>query len=242
MATRKSGSKVVGYNVQTVVEPKSHLIIAHEVTNQVTDKSLLYKMASQAKDVLGVEQLEVIADSGYYNGHEVAGCLAEDIIPYVPRTYTSRSKNLGRYGKQDFVFNQKKDCYICPAKQTLHYQFATIEQNREIKYYTTTQCKTCALKPRCTTNKYRRITRWVDEEIMDAMEAALNRNPGKMKLRKQTVEHPYGTIKSWMGATHFLTKRIKNVSTEMNLHVLAYNMKRMINIMGVKKLVELAAT
>ena len=241
MATRKSGSKVVGYNVQTAVEPKHHLIINHEVTNQVTDKSQLYQMATQAKATLGVDQLEVYADSGYYNGHEVIGCLAEDITPYVPRTYTSRSKNLGRFGKQDFIYDRKKDDYICPAKQRLRYQFATVEQDREIKYCTTNQCKTCDLKPKCTTNKQRRITRWVDEDIMDDMEAAIQRDPNKMKLRKQTVEHPYGTIKSWMGSTHFLTKGLKNVNTEMNLHVLAYNMKRVMNILGVRKLMELTA-
>lgn len=242
MATRKGGSKVVGYNAQTVVESKHHLIVTHEVTNQVTDKSLLYKMATEAKDVLGVNTLEVYADSGYYNGYEILGCLHEGITPYVPRMYTSRSKNEGRYGKQDFVFDRKQDCYLCPAKQRLHYAFTTVEQAREIKYYTTNQCKACELKSKCTTNKQRRLTRWVEEDIMDDMQADIHRDPSKMRKRKQTVEHPYGTIKSWMGATHFLMKGLKNVNTEMNLHVLAYNMKRVINIMGVKQLMRYVTT
>ena len=236
MATRKSGSKVVGYNVQTAVEPKHHLIIAHEVTHAVTDRSLLYQMATQAKAILGTKTLDVYADSGYYHGKEVIRCLAEHIRAYVPRMYTSRSKNLGRFGKQDFMYDRKKDQYICPAKQRLDYKFTTIEQEREIKYYTTSACKQCKIKQKCTTNKQRRITRWVDENIMDDMEAAIQRDPSKMKYRKQTVEHPFGTIKSWMGSTHFLMKRLHNVKTEMSLHVLAYNIKRAIKVLGVKPL------
>lgn len=241
MATRKGGSKVVGYNVQTAVEPKHHFIVAHEVTNAVTDKRQLYNIASQARDALEVEELEVLADSGYYTGAEVLGCLEEGMTPYVPRTYTSISKRQGRYGKQDFLYEHKKDRYRCPAGKHLTYAFTTVEQGREICYYTTNACKGCALKEQCTTAKQRRLTRWVHEEIMDDMEAALMKDPGKMKLRKQTVEHPYGTIKSWMGSTHFLMKRLPNVQAEMSLHVLAYNIKRALSVMGITKMMEAIA-
>lgn len=241
MATRKRGSKVVGYNVQSAVEADNHFIVAHEVTNAVTDKRQLYNISSQAKASVEADELDVVADSGYYTGDEVLGCLHDGITPYVPKTYTSRSKNLGRFGKQDFVYRRDEDVYICPAGKPLSYRFATIEKDREIRYYSTDQCATCQLKAQCTTARQRRITRWVEEDVMDDMEAALLSDPDKMKLRKSTVEHPFGTIKSWMGSTHFLMKGLPKVKTEMALHVMAYNIKRAVQVLDVQSLVEAVA-
>ena len=238
MATSGRGSGIVGYNVQSAVDTKHHLIVTHEVTNVGPDRGQLSNMAEQARTAIGSESIEVVADRGYYAGEEILVCEEAGITVYLPKPMTSGAKAEGRFGKQDFVYVAEDDVYRCPAGERLTYRFTTEEAGKALRRYWTTACQACALKDQCTTGKERRISRWEHEAVLETVQARLDRNPDKMRLRRQTVEHPFGTIKSWMGATHFQMKTLKHVATEMALHVLAYNMKRVMNILGVGGLME----
>ena len=233
MMTNMRGSGVVGYNVQTAVETEHHLIVAHEGTNNVTDRALLSAMAAKAKAAMGMDKIDVVADRGYFDGEEVLACGAIGVTPYVPKLNTSLAKSAGRYGKDDFIYLTTDDAYRCPAGETLTRRFASVENGMTIFTYFTSNCGGCALKSRCTTGKERRIKRWEHEAVIDAMQRRLDRAPDSMTIRRRTVEHPFGTLKAWMGATHFLTKGLDRVRTEMSLHVLAYNLKRVIAILGI---------
>ena len=233
MATSGKGTGVIGYNVQAAVNTKNHLIVAHEVTNVGHDRGQLSKMGGQAKDATGHDALTVIADRGYFKGEDILACEQAGMTPYVAKPLTSGAKAEGRYGKQDFIYVAQDNTYRCPAGESLTWRFASVERGMVLHSYWTTRCGSCALKAQCTTGKERRIKRWEHEDVLDAMQHRLDRAPGTMRIRRQTVEHPFGTLKAWMGATHFLTRTIKRVSTEMSLHVLAYNLKRVIAILGV---------
>jgi transposase len=236
MATSGRGSGVVGYNVQVAVETKHHLIITHEVTNVGTDRSQLSSVAKEAKATLDVEKLDAVADRGYFSGEEILACENAGIMVTLPKPMTSNSKAEGRFGKQDFRYVAKEDVYICPAGEQLAYHYTTEENGLALRRYWTNACQTCAIKHDCTTAKERRITRWEHEHVLEAVQRRLDQHPEKMRLRRETVEHPFGTIKARMGATHFLMKTLPKVATEMALHVLAYNLTRVINIMGVRPL------
>ena len=236
MATSGRGSGVVGYNVQTVVDTESHLIIAHEVTNSGSDRSQLANMGRQAKAVLGVEKLEAVADRGYYNSPEILACEEAGITVTLPKPMTSGAKSAGRLGKQDFLYVASQDAYRCPAGQWLTYRYSNVEDGKTMRRYWTNACRDCALKTKCTTGNERRIPRWEHEHALEAVQERLDADPQAMRRRRETVEHPFGTIKARMGATHFLMKRLPRVATEMALHVLAYNLTRVMNIMGVKPL------
>jgi transposase len=236
MATSGRGSGVVGYNVQVAVETKHHLIITHEVTNVGTDRSQLSSVAKEAKATLDVEKLDAVADRGYFSGEEILACENAGIMVTLPKPMTSNSKAEGRFGKQDFRYVATEDVYICPAGERLAYHYTTEENGLVLRRYWTNACQTCAIKQNCTTAKERRITRWEHEQVLEAVQRRLDEHPEKMRLRRETVEHPFGTIKARMGATHFLMKTLPKVATEMALHVLAYNMTRVINIMGVRPL------
>jgi len=236
MATSGRGSGVVGYNVQVAVDTEHHLIIAHEVTNSGSDRAQLANMATQAKAVLGVDKLEAVADRGYYNGEEIKACEDADIAVTLPKPATSGMDAKGQFGKHDFVYLADDDAYRCPAGEVLGYHSATVDSGRTIRRYWTHACVTCPLKARCTKAKYRVISRWEHEHVMEAAQKRLDENPQAMRQRRETVEHPFGTLKMRMGATHFLMKRLPKVATEMALHVLAYNMTRVISIMGVRPL------
>jgi hypothetical protein len=238
MATSGRGSGLVGYNVQSAVDTKHHLIVAHEVTNVGSDRSQLSHMTERARAAIGSETIEAVADRGYYSGEEILACEEAGITVYLPKPMTSGINAKGRFGKQDFVYVAEDDVYLCPAGERLTYHYSNEEDGKTLRRYWTTACQTCALKSKCTTGKERRISRWEHEAVLEAVQARLDRNPDKMRVRRQTVEHPFGTIKSWMGSTHFQMKTLKHVSTEMALHVLAYNMKRLISILGVGGLIE----
>jgi transposase len=238
MATSGRGSGMVGYNVQSAVDTKHHLIVAHEVTNQGHDRHQLHNMASQAKEALGTESLNVVADRGYFSGEELLACERSNITTFLPRTLTSTNAKKGMYTKRDFVYHSKDNEYECPAGERLMWRMISQEKGLAIHKYWSSNCPNCARKSQCTTSDYRRISRWEHEEVVEAAQERLDREPERMRTRRETAEHPFGTLKSWMGYTHFKTKTLKHVSTEMSLHVLAYNMKRMINIMGVKPLIE----
>lgn len=238
MATSGRGSGMVGYNVQTAVDAKHHLIVAHEVTQDGHDRRQLYNLANQAKEAMAVDTLDVVADRGYFRGEEILACDEANIRTYLPKPLTSGNRKKGMYTKQDFIYHAQEDEYECPAEQRLTRRTKTVEKGLTIYKYWTSSCKICPQRGQCTTGKERRIGRWEHEASLDALEARLDCEPERMKVRRSTVEHPFGTLKYWMGYTHFSMKRLKNVSTEMSLHVLAYNLTRVLNIIGVRKLIE----
>ena len=232
MSTSGKGSATVGYNVQTAVDAKHHLIVAHEVTNVGNDRAQLAKMGGQAKAAMGVETLEALADRGYFSGEAVKACKPLGVAPYLPKPLTSGAKAEGRFGKQDFVYQAKKDTYRCPAKKTLKRRFSTTDKGQTFHIYATDACADCPLKADCTKADQRQIKRWEHEDVIDEMQHRLDHSPDAMRLRRSTVEHAFGTLKCWMGATHFQTRTLPKVKTEMSLHVLAYNLKRVIAILG----------
>jgi transposase len=237
MATSGRGSGVVGYNVQVAVDTEHHLIIAHEVTNSGSDRAQLANIATRAKEVLGVDKLEAVADRGYYSGEEIKTCADAGIEVTLPKPVTSGMEAKGKFGKHDFVYLPAEDVYRCPAGEWLGYHFTTVDGDRTIRRYWTTACERCHLKTRCTKAKHRVISRWEHEHVMEAAQKRLDENPQAMRVRRETVEHPFGTLKMRMGATHFLMKRLPKVATEMALAVLAYNLTRVLNIIGVKPLI-----
>jgi hypothetical protein len=187
---------------------------------------------------MGSTELTAVADRGYFKGEEILACEQAGITAIVPKPLTSSSKAEGRFGKQDFIYVADDDEYRCPAGQRLTKRFATVENGMTLQVYWSSACPDCPLKAQCTTGQERRIKRWEHEAVLEAMQARLDNAPEMMRIRRQTVEHPFGTIKSWMGATHFLTKTLHRVRTEMSLHVLAYNLKRVMQILGVGPLLE----
>lgn len=238
MATSGRGSSVVGYNVQAAVDARHHLIVAHEVTNVGHDRAQLSGMAGQAKAAMGFQALDVLADRGYFDGEEVLACEGIGVAPYVPKPLTSSSKAEGRFGKQDFVYLADDDVYRCPAGEILARRFTSVEDGMNLYVYWTAKCAGCPLKSRCTSGKERRFKRWEHEAVIDAMQERLDRRPDAMRIRRATVEHPFGTLKAWMGATHFKTRTLDKVRTEMSLLVLAYNLKRVIAMLGPLSLIE----
>ena len=237
MATSGRGSGMVGYNVQSAVDIKHHLIVAHEVTNVGTDRSQLSAIAKKTKAALKTDKLDVVVDRGYFSSLEILACDKANITVTLPKPVTSGIKAKGRFGKQDFVYLTEDDVYRCPAGERLVYHYTNMENGLTLRRYWTNTCQSCAMKDKCTTGKERRITRWEHEHILEDMQQRLDENPEKMRQRRETVEHPFGTIKSWMGYTHFQMKTLKRVGTEMALHVLAYNIKRVINIIGIRPLI-----
>jgi transposase len=238
MATSGRGSGTVGYNVQTAVDTEHHLIVTHEVTNVGNDRSQLSPMAKQAKATLGVDRLDVVADRGYFSSEEILACDRAGITVTLPKPMTSGSRAKGRFVKADFRYLTSEDVYLCPAGQHLKYYFTNEEKGLTLRRYWTNACQDCAIKQDCTTSKMRRITRWEHEHILEAVQRRLDENPQAMRQRRETVEHPFGTIKARMGATHFLMKRLKNVRSEMALSVLAYNLTRVMNILGIAPLLK----
>jgi transposase len=237
MATSGRGSGVVGYNVQVAVETEHHLIVAHEVTNVGSDRSQLAAMAKEAKAILQTERLDAVADRGYFSGEEILACEQAGIAVLLPKPMTSGAKAEGRFGKQDFVYMPEENVYRCPAGEVLKYHYTNVENGLTLRRYWTTACQTCSIKSQCTPAKERRITRWEHEHVLEAVQRRLDENPKAMRQRRETVEHPFGTIKARMGATHFLMKTLPRVAGEMALHVLAYNLTRVMNIIGTRPLV-----
>ena len=236
MATSGRGTGTVGDNVQTAVDAAHHLIVTHEVTNQGHDRHQLHHMAQQAKEVIGSETLAVVADRGYFNGKDILACEQSQITTYLPKPQTSGSTKKGLFSKRDFIYHADENEYACPAGERLIWRFETVEKGLKLHKYWSSRCPNCSIKSQCTTDKYRRVGRWEHEAVIEAAEARLDREPERMRTRRETVEHPFGTLKCWMGSTHFQTKTLKQVSTEMSLHVLAYNFKRVLAILGVTSL------
>jgi hypothetical protein len=236
MATSAKGSGFVGYNAQAAVDTETHLIVTHDVINDGHDREQLSPMAKGAKAALGRDEIRAVADKGYFSGREILACHEDGITTSLPRPETSGNRSKAMYVKADFAYDVDADVYRCPAGETLTYRYTTEEAGLVVRRYWTKVCQTCPVKTRCTTGKERRITRWEHEHLVEAMHDRISRDPALMALRRSTVEHPFGTIKAWMGATHFRMRRLKHVRTEMAFHVLAYNIKRMIALIGVRGL------
>jgi len=238
MTSKSHSAYTVGYNVQSAVDTKHHLIVTHKVTNIGIDKDQLSPMAGQARDALDARTIEVLADKGYFNGVEIAACEDAGIEVYVPKRATSNARAQGRFDKDEFIYDRKNDHYVCPAEQRLTRRMTVEEKGRMMHVYWASTCGDCPLKRDCTTGKQRRVKRWEREDVLERAKARLDSFPGAMQQRRETAEHPFGTIKAWMGATHFKMKTLAHVATEMALHVLAYNIKRVIAILGVPELVK----
>ena len=236
MKTRGAG--IVGYNVQTAVDAKHHLIVAHEVRNVGSDRDQLAGMAKQARTAIGTDEITAVADRGYFKSEQILACDESGITAIVPKPTTSGAKADGRFDRADFIYDEQKNEYRCPAGQHLIWRFATLQDGLVQHRYWSSHCQQCSIKEKCTPGKQRRVTRWEHEEILESMQTRLDQRPDSMRIRRQTVEHPFGTIKLWMGSAHFLMTTLKKVSTEMSLHVLAYNLKRVINILGTGALME----
>ncbi len=237
MATSGRGSGVVGYNVQAAVDTKHHLIVAHDVVQTGNDTGQLAAMSKKTKQVLGVDKLDVVADRGYFSSEEILKCSKADIIVTLPKPQTSNNKRKGLFVKADFRYVPDYDFYICPAGEVLVFVSHKRDGGMNFRRYTTKQCSGCKLKTRCTEAAHRVVSRWEHEYVLEDVQRRLDEDPKAMRVRRETVEHPFGTIKARMGATHFLMKRLHNVKTEMSLAVLAYNLTRVINIIGIGPLI-----
>jgi transposase len=238
MATSGHRTGIVGYNVQRAVDAKTHLIVTHEVTNVGSDRSQLSPIAKQTREAMGVEKLTALADRGYFKGEEILECERAGIEALVSKPQTSNNQAKGLFDKRDFRYIPADDEYQCPAGQRAIWRFTTIEHGMTLHKYWSSACPRCPIKAQCTTGEYRRVARWEHEAVLEAMQARLYQMPQASRLRRQTVEHAFGTLKAWMGATHFLTKTLPRVSTEMSLHVLAYNLKRAMQLVGIVPLME----
>ena len=237
----QGGGTVVAYNLQTAVDSKHKLIAAYTVTNDTNDLRQLTNMATQAKQALGVERLEVVADAGYYDGDEVAACEAQGIQAYVAKPpSSSKSLNEGLFSKQDFVYDAAADGYRCPAGEWLSYRFTATQKGRELKHYYTSACSHCELRPQCTSRADggpRQVTRLVNEDALDRMAQRMAAEPEKLKLRKELAEHPFGTLKRPWNQGYWLLRGLSKVSAESALSMFAYNARRLINILGVPALI-----
>ncbi len=231
---------LVGYNVQTVVDTENKLIVAHEVTNSPVDRGQLLPLARLAQEALGRDELKVFADRGYYKGTDIKSCVDEGMITLIPKSLTSNNGARGLFPRSAFKYDAQKNEYRCPADQVLTYRHSSVEKGMSINTYYVSNpiCRACRLKSHCTVGVNRRMRRWEHEDVLETMQDHLEQTPDAMTIRARTVEHPFGTIKLWTGSRHFLMRRLKNVRTEMSLNVLAYNLQRMISIVGVPELIK----
>lgn len=237
----RSGTDVC-YNAQTAVDAKHNLIVAIAVTNEATDRNWLSPMAIDAKETLQVETLTVVADKGYSSAREVEACVAANITPYIPKPETSANKALGLFTKNDFRYDRERDLYVCPSGEELTFRNAAHEKGRDIRYYRTYACRNCTLRTQCTRNaSSRRISRSANEHLLEEMNERVAAHPELMRRRKAIVEHPFGTIKRWMNQAYFLMRRLDSVRAEFSLSALAYNLKRVIAIVGVPELIQAIA-
>ena len=226
---------MVAYNVQVAVDAKHHLIVAHEVINQGHDRSALASITLAARRAMGKRKLQAIADRGYYSSEQIKACEDTGVAAILPKPNTSNARFQGRFDHSDFIYIPKDDEYQCPAGQRAIYRFTREEGGLQMRRYWSSACTQCAIKSKCTSSDYRRISRWAHEGVVERAQQRLDQMPDAMMVRRRTVEHVFGPLKHWMGYTHFLTKRLPNVSTEMSLNVLAYNLKRVLSILGFER-------
>jgi transposase len=232
----------VGYNAQIAVDTRHKLIVEQQVTNQVIDMGLLAQTAEPAKEVLGVETIAVVADKGYFKIEDIEACEKAAIVPYVPRPQRGPSVKAGLFRKDEFSYDAASDSYVCPAGQRLHpYSSSLLRSLTKTNYVNKLACDDCAIRSRCTGGKFRTVSRLENEAVLDRMQARLAKHPDVLDRRRETVEHPFGTIKQWMNQGAFLMRGLDKVRAEFSLTALAYNLRRVLNIVGVADLMAVVA-
>jgi hypothetical protein len=232
----------VGYNVQVAVDVKHKLIVEQQVTNRVVDMGLLTQTAEPAKEVLGVETIEVVADKGYFKIEDIEACEKAGIVPYVPRPQRGPSVKAGLLRKDEFQYDADGDSYVCPAGQRLHpYSSSLLRGLKKINYVNKPACDDCTIRAQCTGGTFRTVSRLENEAVLDRMQARLAKRPGVLDRRRETVEHPFGTVKQWMNQGAFLMRGLEKVRAEFSLTALAYNLRRVLNLVGFAELMAAVA-
>ena len=232
----------VGYNVQIAVDVKHKLLVEQQVTNQVVDMGLLTQTAEAAKEVLGVETIAVVADKGYFKIEDIEACEKAGILPYVPRPQRGPSVKAGLFRKDEFLYDAASDSYVCPAGQRLHpYSSSLLRDLNKINYVNKPACDDCAIRARCTGGRFRTVSRLENEAVLDRMQARLAKRPDVLDRRRETVEHPFGSIKQWMNQGAFLMRGLEKVRAEFSLTALAYNLRRVLNIVEFPELMAAVA-
>jgi len=234
-----SGQKVVvGYNAQVAVDAKHKLIVEQHVTNAATDMGLLASTAGAAREVLGVERIAAVADMGYYKGEDIEACEANGITPYVARPERGSAVANGRFPKERFAYDPEADAYRCPGGQILDTRYRSVTNGHvSIQYSSPAACAACTIRARCTGGRWRRINRWENEAVLERMAKRLAARPGILDVRRETVEHPFGSIKQWMNQGAFLMRGLEKVRGEFSLTALAYNLRRAITLVGIPGLI-----
>jgi len=232
----------VGYNIQVAVDAKHKLIVEQQVTNQVVDMGQLTRTAAPAKDVLGVETIAVVADKGYFKIEDIEACEKAGIEPYVPRPQRGPSVKAGLFRKDEFSYDAASDSFVCPAGQRLHpYSSSFLRGLSKTNYTNKPACDDCVIRSLCTNGRFRTVSRLENEAVLDRMQARLAERPDILDRRRETVEHPFGTIKQWMNQGAFLTRGLEKVRAEFSLTALVYNLRRVLNIVGFSKLMAAVA-
>src|ERR671932_143619 len=227
----------VGYNVQVAVDTKHKLIVEQQVTNQVLDMGLLTQTAEPAKEVLRVETIEAVADKGYFKIEDIENCENAGIVPYVPRPQRGPSVRAGLFRKDEFRYDADSDSYVCPAGQRLYpYSFSLLRGLQKVNYVNKLACDDCKIRSQCTKGQFRTVSRLENEAVLDRMQARLAKRPGVLNQRREAVEHPFGSIKQWMNQSAFLMRGLEKVRAEFSLTALAYNLRRVLNIVGFAEL------
>ena len=232
----------VGYNVKVAVDVKHKLIVEQQVTNQVVDMGMLTQTAGLAKEILGVETIDVVADKGYFKIEDIEACEKAGIGPYVPRPQRGPSVKAGLFRKDEFQYDAATDSYVCPAGQRLHpYSSSLLRGLKKINYVNKLACDDCTIRAQCTGGTFRTVSRLKNEAVLDRMAARLAKRPGVLDRRRETVEHPFGTIKQWMNQGAFLIRDLEKVRAEFSLTALAYNLRRVLNLVSFTELMAAVA-
>ena len=235
MATSGRGTGIVGYNVQVVADAKHHLIVAHDVVNVGNDRAQLWSMAQKAREAIGDKKLRVIADRGYFKGPEILACEQAGIATLCSQADDLQQQGRGALQQARLRLHRQGRRIPLPGWTAPRVPSQRHRTRHEDQRLLDQRLPGCPLKAQCTTGDERRVRRWEHEAVLDLMQARLDRKPHAMKIRRRTVEHVFGTLKHWMGSTHFLMKTLEHVGTEMSLHALAYNLKRVISVLGIAR-------
>jgi len=235
-----SSSRVgVGYNIQIAVDTRHKLIAEQQVHNKVSDLGLLTATAAAARETLEVAQIDAVADRGYFKIEDIEACEAAGIVPYVPKPQRGSAVAKGFFTKDQFRYDAEADTYRCPGGAALSRVRSRPVRGevRVFDYANATACKSCALKARCTGAAYRKVARYENEAVLDRMAKRLAARPGVLDERRESVEHPFGSVKQWMGQGAFLMRRLENVRAEFSLTAIAYNLRRAISLVGIPALI-----
>jgi transposase len=234
-----SSSRVgVGYNIQIAVDTRHKLIAEQQVHSKVSDLGLLAETAEAARENLDVERIDAVADRGYFKIEDIEACEAAGVVAYVPKPLRGSALRQGFFTKEQFRYDADADTLTCPGGERLEARYKRkIRDNDAIVYVNRAACKRCELRARCTNNDFRKVTRYVNETVLDRMAERLAARPGVLDQRRESVEHPFGSIKQWMGQGAFLMRRLESVRGEFSLTALAYNIRRAITLVGIPALI-----